>query len=305
MSACFDCPRACGVDREQGQVGFCRVGSELLVAKSMLHKWEEPCISGKGGAGTVFFAGCNLRCIFCQNCDISHGGAGAPMTESELERAIFSLAEAGAECIELVTPTHYTSALCRILERVRPRLDLPIVWNSGGYESVESLRRLDGLVDVYMPDLKYHSQELASRYSSAPDYPEVAMNAIEEMVRQVGKPQFCGELSPVTQNKLKKGVIVRHLILPSHRKDSIDVLNALAREIGTESVLLSLMSQYTPDFYQNAVNSGTVHHIYSPLCRKITAFEYDSVTQSALDLGFDGYFQARSSATSEFTPEFK
>lgn len=304
MSLCFECPRNCGADRENGHNGFCSVGAEFKIAKAMLHAWEEPCISGHGGAGTIFFSGCNLRCVYCQNCEISRGDVGKTASEAELEKIIFDLVEQGAECIEFVTPTHYTSKIAALLKKIKPSLPIPVVWNSGGYEKVESLRLLDGLVDVYLPDFKYFSSEIAKKYSAAEDYCPIALECIKEMVRQVGKPQFSSDNSPLYQNMIKKGVIVRHLVLPSHREDSAELLRLLAKEIGPENILLSLMSQYTPDFHKTMYNSGIIPHLYSPLCRKLTTFEYNFVTQVALDLGFNGYFQARSSATSDFTPEF-
>lgn len=304
MSRCFLCPRNCGVDREGGKTGFCKVGGDFVVAKAMLHKWEEPCISGNGGAGTIFFSGCNLRCVYCQNCEISRGGIGKTVSDAELEKIIFDLVNAGAECIEFVTPTHYTDKIARLLERIKPSLPVPVVWNSGGYEKVEILRSLDGLVDVYLPDYKYFSSEIAQKYSSATDYCNVAINAIKEMVRQVGKPQFSGGDSLNSVQMLQKGVIIRHLVLPSHREDSANVLRLLASEIGADNILLSLMSQYTPDFHKQMHESGIIPHLYSPLCRKLTSFEYNYVTQIADSLGFDGYFQQRSSATKDYTPNF-
>ncbi|MBE6583488.1 MAG: 4Fe-4S cluster-binding domain-containing protein [Ruminococcaceae bacterium] len=305
MSACFLCPRNCGADRENGILGFCGVGSGFKVAKTMLHKWEEPCISGNVGAGTIFFSGCNLRCVYCQNCDISHGSIGKEISDTELEREIFHLLDSGAECIEFVTPTHYTSRLAHLLERIKPKINVPIVWNSGGYESVEGLRLLEGLVDVYLPDFKYYSCELSQKYSAASNYREIALLAVKEMVRQVGKPEYSSSNSPLDKNILQKGVIVRHLVLPSHRQDSIDVLRLLSSEIGSDSMLLSLMSQYTPDFYENLAKSGEVPHIYSPLYRKLTTFEYNSVTQEAIKLGFNGFFQSKGSASSDYTPNFR
>ena len=215
------------------------------------------------------------------------------MTDVEIEKAIFDLAESGAECIEFVTPTHYTERLAALLQRIKPRLNLPVVWNSGGYEKVDSLKMLDGLVDVYMPDFKYFSGEIARDYSHAADYFEVATEALGEMLRQTGKPQF-------DQNgKLVRGVLVRHLVLPSHRSDSIAVLDHVASRFGADSLLLSLMSQYTPDFY---AESGDCK--YKNLCRRITKFEYDSVMKVALSHGFEGYFQGVDSASKRFTPKF-
>lgn len=291
--ACNICPRDCSADRAQGQLGFCRAPDEFLVAKSMIHNWEEPCIAGEHGAGTVFFSGCNLRCLYCQNIDISRGDKGALTTDGELEVMIFDLTEQGAECVEFVTPTHYTKRLARILERIKPKLSVPVVWNSGGYESVESLRMLDGLVDVYLPDFKYFDGEVARAYSSASDYLEVATEALGEMLRQTGKPQFDG------RGMMRCGVLVRHLVLPSHRNDSIAVLKHLANKFGADNLRVSLMSQYTPDFY---VSSGCAEH--KNLCRRLTKFEYDSVMKVADELGFEGYFQSVDSSSKKYTPDF-
>ena len=294
MSKCNICPRGCGADRASGDLGVCNAPEELFVAKAMLHTWEEPCISGEGGAGTVFFAGCNLHCVYCQNKDISGGACGSHMTSEELEAAIFDLASRGAECIELVTPTHYTVTLSRLLRRIKPRLDIPVVWNCGGYESVEALRLLEGLVDVYMPDFKYFDASVAEAYSSAPDYFERASRALGEMIRQVGMPRLDGK------GRMVGGVLVRHLVLPGHRDDSCEILKHVASGYGADSVLLSLMSQYTPDFY---IESGCPGG-YKNLSRRVTSFEYDSVMRLALELGFDGYFQRISSADRKYTPEF-
>lgn len=290
---CTLCPRECGVDRSAGQMGFCSAPEDFLVAKTMVHKWEEPCIAGERGAGTIFFSGCNLRCVFCQNCEISRGGKGEIMTEKELESAIFSLLDDGAECVEFVTPTHYTERLATLLARVKGDITVPVVWNSGGYESVESLKHLDGLVDVYMPDFKYFDGSLAESYSSAPDYCERATEALAEMLRQTGKVTFDDN------GKLVRGVILRHLVLPGGRNDSIAVLKHIADRFGADSLLLSLMSQYTPDFY---AESGDCR--YKNLCRRVTRFEYDSVMKVALELGFEGYFQSIDSASKRYTPDF-
>ena len=260
----------------------------------MLHTWEEPCISGERGAGTIFFAGCNLHCVYCQNKDISGGACGRSMTPDELEAAIFDLVSQGAECIELVTPTHYTVALSRLLRRIKPKLEIPVVWNCGGYESVEALRLLEGLVDVYMPDFKYFDASVAEAYSSAPDYFERASRALGEMIRQVGMPRLDGK------GRMVGGVLVRHLVLPGHRDDSREILKHVASGYGADSVLLSLMSQYTPDFY---IESGCPGG-FKNLSRRVTSFEYDSVMRLAVSLGFDGYFQRISSADRKYTPEF-
>lgn len=290
---CNLCPRKCGVDREDGKLGFCRSPEGFLIAKTMVHRWEEPCIAGENGAGTVFFSGCNLRCVFCQNRDISRGEKGEIYSKERMREAIFSLIDSGAECVEFVTPSHYTLALAELLGEIKPQICVPTVWNSGGYESVESLRLLDGLVDVYMPDFKYFDGETAQKYSSAPDYREIATAALGEMLRQTGKPQFD------EKGKLLRGVIVRHLVLPGHRADSIAVLKHIAEKFGADSVILSLMSQYTPDFY---IEGGDGQ--YKNLCRRVTKFEYDSVMKFAESLGFEGYFQSVDSASKKYTPEF-
>ena len=287
---CVQCPRACGADRADGKVGFCGAPWEFFVARAALHLWEEPSISGKNGSGTIFFSGCNLRCAFCQNREVSHNALGKRVSEDALIALMLDLQEQGAHNINLVTPTPYAEQLVPVLQRVRPLLNIPIVYNCGGYESVETLRRLEGLVDIYLPDFKYADPALAARYSCAQDYPAVALSALEEMLRQTGKPQFDAD------GMLLRGTVVRHLVLPSSRKDSIAVLRLLAERFGTSAFLLSLMSQYTPDF---ALGSP-----YKELHRRVTSFEYDAVLCEAQRLGFDGYLQSRTSASAAYTPEF-
>lgn len=285
---CSQCPRRCAVDRTATR-GACGAPWEFLVSRVALHPYEEPPISGSKGSGTIFFGGCNLGCVYCQNAAINRGQKGRILGEDELEREMMRLVEEGAHNINLVTPTHYALPLASLLERVKPRLGVPVVYNCGGFEDVEILRRLDGLVDIYLPDFKYVSQEIAARYSGAPDYYGVAMAAVGEMVRQRRTPVF-------SENGLmESGVIVRHLVLPGCRTDSLRVLEALAG-FGTEHLRLSLMSQYTPDF----VDKGK----YPELARRVTTFEYESVLGRAQELGFEGYFQDRRSATAVYTPEF-
>ncbi len=283
---CNACPRRCGALRPSG---FCRAPEEFLVSRAALHFYEEPPISGTRGSGTVFFGGCNLGCVFCQNKAISRGGRGEIMRESELERAVFSLCEQGAHNINLVTPSHYFLPLARFLEKIKPRLPVPIVCNCGGYEDINALRALDGLVDIYLPDFKYYSNELSARYSHASDYFQVASGALVEMHRQQPKLCYNGEL-------LTRGVVIRHLVLPGCRKDSLRVIEEIANLLPSESVLLSLMSQYTPDFVDKEK--------YPELGRRVTSFEYESVVKRATELGFDGFFQSRASASAEYTPEF-
>ena len=265
----------------------------------MLHQWEEPCITRDGGAGTLFFSGCNLGCVYCQNRAISRGKCGNTFSEAELEKEIFSLIKQNASCIEFVTPTHYTDALAALLSKIKKDIPVPVVWNSGGYDSPDSLSRLEGLIDIYMPDFKYFSPELSKKYSNAFDYSSVALHALKEMLRQVGKPRFDGN------GMLLGGVIVRHLILPSHRADSIAVLELIAREIGAGNVILSLMGQYTPEFYIEHEAEHGKDDNYKNLRRRITSFEYNSVLDRAIELGFDGYFQSLDSASKKFTPDFK
>ena len=290
MSVCNQCPRRCGVDRA-ATVGFCNSPAAFSVARVGLHPWEEPVLCGGAGAGTVFFAGCNLRCVFCQNRAISRGGLQKPpMSAAELEAAILSLQDQGAACIDLVTPTHYALALVPLLRALRPKLHIPVVYNCGGYESVETLRALSGLIDIYLPDCKYFSDDLALSLSRAPRYFSVAANALAEMLRQTGAPTFAPDGS------LARGVIVRHLVLPGHRADSINLLHALADRFGSSAFLLSLMSQYTPDFLEPGADPT--------LSRRLTTFEYQSVLDAASNLGFSGFSQSPSSATADYTPEF-
>ena len=298
MSQCTICPRRCGVSRNSEKLGLCNSPSDFSVSKIMLHSWEEPCIAGENGAGTIFFSGCNLGCIYCQNRAISRGGCGQILSSTDLEREIFCLIEQGAQCIEFVTPTHYTDKLAELLRRIKHIIPVPVVWNCGGYESVDSIRLLDGLVDIYMPDFKYFSPELSKKYSNAENYATVALSALREMLRQVGSPGFD------EKGMLQSGVIVRHLILPSHRQDSIAVLKLIEKEIGHKNVILSLMGQYTPDFYIEYERENGKNDDYKNLRRKLTSFEYDSVLSRAIDLGFNGYFQSLDSASKRYTPDF-
>ena len=290
MSACELCPRVCRADREAGEIGFCGVGSGLRVARIAPHMWEEPCLSGSRGAGAVFFSGCSLRCAFCQNRLLSHSAKGENISDAELLDRVLALAASGVHCIDLVTPTQFSARLIPILEEIKNKTDLPVVWNSGGYERVETLRSLEGLVDVYLPDFKYASGELAGKYSGAPDYPEVAAEAVAEMYRQVGEFECDGE------GIAKKGLILRHLVLPGGRHDSENVLRKLAASLPVGKIRLSLMSQYTPDFAEASP--------YRELHRRVTSFEYGYVLSVAQELGFEGFCQERSSASGRFTPEF-
>ena len=288
-NACHQCPRDCGVDRTRA-VGYCGAPWDFRIARAALHLWEEPSISGTRGSGTIFFSGCNLGCVFCQNREVSHDCLGKTIDADALEALMLRLWREGAHNINLVTPTPYAEQLAELLPRVRAKLPIPIVYNCGGYESVDTLRRLEGLVDIYLPDVKYFDPDVAARYSDAPSYPSVAMDALAEMLRQTGKPTFDDD------GLLKSGTVVRHLVLPGHRADSIALLGALCEKFGSDAFLLSLMSQYTPDFAQTSP--------FDNLHRRLTSFEYDSVQRQALRLGFDGYFQSSASASASYTPDF-
>lgn len=288
FTKCELCPRKCGADRTSG-VGFCGEGIELRAAKAYLHKWEEPCLSGENGSGTVFFSGCSLKCVFCQNYKISSENLGTAITEERLGEIFLELQAKGAHNINLVSPTHFVPQIISALDSVKGKLAIPVVYNTGGYERTETLKMLDGYIDVYLPDFKYYDNEIAKKYSGAGDYFEVVCAAVDEMLRQVGAVQ-------VDENGIiKKGVIIRHLTLPNHRYDSIAVLEEIARRWGTSDILLSLMSQYTP-FHK----SGD----FPEISRRISTFEYNSVLKRAGELGFNGFMQEKSSAKEEYTPDF-
>ena len=290
MSKCLMCPRACVVDREYGERGFCRVSNKYVIGSADLHFYEEPCISGTNGSGAIFFSGCNLRCIFCQNRNISRAIFGKEYSEDELVFKMLELQERGAHNINLVTPTPYSIFLAKTLEKAKKDLKIPIVYNCGGYESLEALRTLDGLIDIYLPDFKYFDDEIAKKYSLAPDYAKFAGRALIEMHRQVGK------LTLDEKGIATRGLIVRHLVLPAHREDSKAALKYLSELLPVEDVTLSLMRQYTPDFAdENAPKN---------LKRRLTSFEYDDVLNYALSLGFNGFSQGKESAKTDFTPTF-
>lgn len=286
---CTMCPRHCGADRTAPGVstGFCRMPWTFKIARAALHFWEEPCISGSKGSGTVFFSGCNLRCVYCQNGEISLQDKGEAVSSDKLVKIFDSLIEQGAHNINLVNPTHYAYQLSEVLRTYKS--PVPIVYNSGGYESLETLKLLDGLVDIYLPDLKYCDSEKSMRYSGAKDYFEVASKAILEMARQVGENVFAED------GTMKKGLIVRHLILPQNTNASVRILEWL-KEYLPAGNQVSVMSQYLP--CSNASEFPEIN-------RRITAREYEKVLYRMNALGFeDGYVQERESADACFIPSF-
>ena len=288
-SHCTLCPRKCGTDRTTGK-GFCGAGSEIIAAKASLHLWEEPCISAKNGAGTVFFSGCSLHCCFCQNHVISAELSGMTISPERLGDIFLELRDKGAENIELVTPTHFVPSIITALERVRDKLGIPVVYNSGGYETTDTIRLLDGLVDVYLPDIKFFSPEISAKYANAPDYFQFASKAVLAMTEQVGDMEF----SP--SGKMLRGTIIRHLVLPGCRHDSMSILDWIAGNIPEDRAMVSIMSQYTP--FDHVPESCPELH------RRVTKMEYNSVVRHADELGLKGYTQEKSSAKEEYVPDF-
>lgn len=286
---CTLCPRMCHANRSV-KTGFCGCGSQIRAARAALHFWEEPCISGTGGSGTVFFSGCTLKCCFCQNYSISQEGFGKVLSEEELADIFLDLQRQGAENISLVTADQYVPSILPALNRIRDQLVVPVVYNCSGYERPEILRLLDGSVDIYLPDLKYYDSGIAQKYSRAENYFSFASQAIPEMIRQTGAPVFD------QRGILQKGVIIRHMVLPGQRTDSIRLLHWMADHLEKGSFLLSLMSQYTPFYHAKE---------FPEINRRITTYEYEKVLDEAIRLGLtDGYMQEKSSAKEEYTPPF-
>ena len=280
---CTLCPRRCGVNRAAGERGFCRCPDTALVAKTMLHKWEEPVLAGSGGSGAVFFGGCTLGCRFCQNRAISRGPVGTAVDGAGLRRMMEELIARGAENIDLVTPTQFLPTVLPALEKP---LGVPVVLNSGGYERVETIRALAGKIDIYLPDMKYADNALAARLSGAADYFETAAAAIREMVRQTGPVQFRGE-------RLIRGTVIRHLILPGHIENSLRVLDWIGETFAPGQVLVSLMRQYTP-----------MPGMAPPFDRRITEEEYDAVLSWMYLNDLDGFTQEAEAADAGFIPDF-
>ena len=302
ITECKICPRNCKVDRQK-QAGYCGVTDVVKVARAGLHFWEEPCFSGENGSGTVFFSGCAMHCVFCQNQQIANGLSGKEISLERLSQIYLELQQQGANNINLVTAGHYTPQVAESIRMAKAKgLAIPVLYNSSGYESVESLRMLEGLVDIYLPDFKYWETETAVRYSNAPDYPDVAKAAIAEMVRQVGAAEFYPEKRNHRSDKedqwlMKKGVLVRHLILPGHTKESREIVKYLLHTYG-DLVYISIMNQYTP-------MAGIEERGFPELARKVTEREYDKVIDYCLDLGLEnGFIQEGETAKESFIPDF-
>lgn len=291
-SGCVGCPRFCKKERVEGDTssyGYCQVSALPKVARAALHFWEEPCISGEEGSGTVFFSGCNLRCVYCQNVEIAAGVRGKTISVKRLSEIFLELQEKGANNINLVTPSHYYPQIKEALLSVKEQLHIPVIANTSSYDSVTALKEMEGLIDIYLADYKYVSKELAAKYSHAVDYPEVASAALQEMFRQVGEPVFD------ERGMMQKGMIIRHLLLPGCGKDSKAVLKFLYETFG-DSVFISIMNQYTP-----------LPHVagYPELNRGITEEEYEEIVDYAIDLGIEnGFVQEGETAEESFIPSF-
>ncbi len=286
---CTLCPRRCGVDRAE-RAGFCGAGMQARIALVSLHPWEEPCLTGEKGAGTVFFSYCNLRCCYCQNHEISHGGKGTEVSDARLAEIFLEQQARGAATLDLVTPTHYVPQILHALSLAKEKgFHLPVVYNSSGYETVETIEALRGSVDIFLPDLKYAEKESAREYSAAPDYFPVAQAAIRQMVAQAGPVQFAED------GHMIRGVLVRHMVLPGHRHESMKLLDWLWQTFG-DTIQISLMNQYTPMYHADA---------HKPLNRRLTTFEYESVVDHAMALGITHcYVQERRAASKEYVPQF-
>jgi putative pyruvate formate lyase activating enzyme len=279
----------CKVNRYE-KVGFCGMAADISAARASLHKWEEPCISYKNGAGTVFFSGCSMHCVFCQNSVISNEYNGKIISTERLADIFLELQDKGADNIDLVTPTHFVPDIIAALDMIKHKLNIPVVYNTGGYEREETIAMLDGYVDIYLPDIKYFSSEVSRRYSHAPDYFEYASKAVSAMVKQVGKLQYNSD------GGLLKGTVIRHLVLPKQRHDSMKIMDWIADNFTSDEVLVSIMNQYTPfDFIPDK---------YSELKRKVTKMEYNSVVDHAAELGLNGFTQQKSSASDKYVPLF-
>ena len=290
LEKCQICPRECKVNRNVGEKGLCGMSSKVKVARISLHYFEEPPISGTNGSGTIFFSGCNMKCIFCQNYNISTNNFGKEISIEELANKMIELQEKKAHNINLVTPTHYTPQIIEAIKIAKKKgLTIPIIYNSSGYEKVETLKKLNGLIDIYLPDLKYYDEIIAIKYSKAPNYFEFATNAIKEMYNQVGKVKF--DKSGI----LKKGVIVRHLMLPENLNDSKTILNYLYKTCHN-NIFISIMNQYTP--LEQVKNIESLNH-------KVKESDYNKLINYACDLGItNAFMQVGDTAKDSFIPDF-
>ena len=290
MEKCTLCPRNCAVARDGKTFGFCKSPDLPKVSRFSLHMWEEPCISGKNGSGTVFFSGCSLKCVFCQNYEISHENKGEVISVKRLAEIFLRLRDMGAHNINLVNPTHFSGAIKEALDLIRGKLDVPVVWNSSGYEKAEVIKSLSGYVDIFLPDFKYVTPEISKKYSGAEDYFEYAQKAVKEMVNICGYPQFSDD------GMMKSGVLVRHLVLPSHTNESFRVIDFLAENFDTKKLYLSLMCQYFPAYRACE---------YREISRKLTTLEYRKVVDYAVFHGItNGFLQERDSAAQKYVPQF-
>ena len=289
LSKCDICPRKCGINREKGELGFCQMKDKIKIARYSLHYWEEPIISGEAGSGTIFFSGCNLKCIFCQNYKISSENMGKEISVERLKEICLELQNMGANNINLVTGTHFLPLIKEALILAKKEgLTIPIVYNTSSYENVESLKEMEGLIDIYLPDLKYYDNKLAENFSLANNYFEIATNAIKEMVRQTGKPV-------IENNIMKKGVIVRHLLLPNHLEDSKKIIKYL-HDTYNEDIYISIMNQYTPIKKFDK---------YPELNRTLTDKEYDELVNYACDLNItQAFIQEGETCKESFIPDF-
>ncbi len=290
MEKCYLCPRMCGVNRKKGEIGFCSMPEELFVARAALHMWEEPCISGEEGSGTVFFSGCNLKCVFCQNYAISGGETGKKISVERLAEIFLELQDKGANNINLVTGVHYADKIIRALDAAKTKgLSVPVVYNSSGYENIETLKMLENYIDIYLPDFKYIERETALKYSKAADYPDVAKKAINEMIMQKPKVVFN------ERGIVKSGVIIRHMLLPSYSEESKKIIKYIFDNYGN-SVFMSIMNQYTPIEKLK---------LFPEISRRVTEEEYDSVIDYAISIGVENaYVQEGETQTESFIPNF-
>ncbi|MDE6149971.1 MAG: radical SAM protein [Ruminococcus sp.] len=288
LECCRICPRECGINRYETK-GFCMEGADIRIARAELHFWEEPCISGENGSGTVFFSGCPLKCCYCQNYEISANNKGFVISPKQLADTFIMLQDRGAHNINLVNPTHFAVQIKEAFDFCKDKLKIPIVYNCGGYEKTEIIDSVAEFADIFLPDLKYFDGNISQRYSKAEDYFDFCSKSIKEMVKVSGKPAFD------ENGILISGVVVRHLVLPNHRHDSIKLMNWLGQNFAKDEILVSVMCQYTPVF--KAEN-------YKEINRKTSTFEYNSVCDVLQQYGFNGYFQQKSSAQTDFIPKF-